>query len=150
MFTVRHESRIERVLGRGNRWELGGRDWASWNAAYGPKGADGFPVPLWDNETGKINKSVAEHYEKYDLTRILQKNWSTIGPKLGGKIHVWVGDADDYFLNNAVHRMKRVLEGRSSPKSDAVVLIEMRKPHSSGGWTDREMKQKMAERAGLR
>src|SRR5439155_5430713 len=97
---MRHEVRLETVLGRGGRWELGGRDWASWNAVYGPKGKDGKPVPVWDGKTGVINKSVVEHWKKYDLKLVIEKNWTTLGPKLaGGKVHVWVGDADDYFLN---------------------------------------------------
>ena len=44
-FTLRHEVQIERVLGRGDRWELAGRDWGSWNAVFGPHGDDGLPKP---------------------------------------------------------------------------------------------------------
>src|SRR5262249_8941199 len=58
--TVRHECQLERVLGRGGKWELGGRDWASWNAVYGPKGKDGLPVPLWDGKSGAIDKTVLD------------------------------------------------------------------------------------------
>ncbi len=43
--TVRHECQIERVLGRGDRWELSGKDWCAWNAVFGPRGADGLPAP---------------------------------------------------------------------------------------------------------
>ncbi|MFO0824828.1 MAG: hypothetical protein U0792_17205 [Gemmataceae bacterium] len=56
--SVRHECQLERVLRRGGQWELSGRDWASWNAVYGPKGKDGLPVPVWDGKTGAINKDV--------------------------------------------------------------------------------------------
>lgn len=151
MFTLRHECRIERVLGHGNRWELGGRDWASWNAAYGPRGEDGHPVPLWDGETGKINKSVLKHWEKSDLRLVAERNWETIGPKLaGGKINVWVGDADDYFLNNAVHRLKASLESRSNPPFDGHIQIDMRVRHTAGGWTRSQMLDAMAKRANLR
>jgi hypothetical protein len=151
VFTVRHENQLEVVLGRSGRWELSGRDWASWNATYGPKGSDGLPVPLWDGKSGKIDKSVLDHWKKYDLKLILEQNWKTLGPKLaGGKVHIWVGDADDYFLNNAVHLLKASLEKRTEPKFDGKILIEMRKPHSSGGWTDAQMRNEMAERAGVK
>src|SRR5206468_7953477 len=72
VFTLRHECRLEVVLGRGGRWELSGRDWASWNAAFGPHGPDGLPVPLWDGSTGAINKSRSEE-------RRVGKGWRARG-----------------------------------------------------------------------
>ena len=104
--SVRHECQLESVLGRGGKWELSGRDWASWNAVYGPRGQDGLPVPLWNGRTGAISRTVVEHWKKYDLKMVLEKNWRELGPKLAGKIHIWVGDSDDYFLNAAVRRLK--------------------------------------------
>ena len=148
IYTVRHECRIETVLGRGGRWELSGRDWACWNAVYGPRGKDGLPVPLWDGKTGTIDKSVLAHWEKYDLRLVAERTWKDLGPKLaGGKVHVWVGDADDYFLNNAVHRLKASLVARSETPFDGSVQIEMRRGHTSDGWTTKQMLDAMAERA---
>jgi hypothetical protein len=150
IYTVRHESRLERVLGRGGRWELSGRDWASWNAVYGPRGTDGLPVPLWDGETGAINREVVQHWEQYDLRRVLERNWPTLGPKLAGKIHIWVGDADDYFHNNAVHRLKAMLEKQTDPAFNGTILIDLRRGHGSGGWTQGQMLDAMAQRAGVK
>jgi hypothetical protein len=148
MLTTRHECHLERVLGRGGRWELSGQQWASWNAVYGPKGKDGYPVPLWDGATGAINPEVAKQWQSYDLRLALERNWKTLGPKLaGGKINIWVGDADNYFLNNAVHRLKATLDKLGAPKFDGQVLIQMRKPHMPGGWTKKEMLDAMAKRA---
>ena len=146
IYTVRHENQIERVLGRGGRWELSGRDWGCWNATYGPRGADGLPKPLWDGATGAIDKSVLDHWKKYDLRLRLTQDWPALAPKLAGKIHIWVGDADDYFLNNAVHRFKAATASLS-PKFDGEILIEMRKPHGSGGWSREQMLAAMAARA---
>lgn len=148
IYTVRHECRIEVVLGRGGRWELSGRDWACWNATFGPRGTDGLPVPLWDGRTGAVDKAVLKHWEKYDLRLVCERNWKDLGPKLaGGKVHVWVGDADDYFLNNAVHRLKASLAARSDPPFDGSIQTEMRRGHTSGGWTTRQMLDGMAARA---
>ena len=94
-----------------------GRDWASWNAVYGPKGKDGLPVPLWNGQTGAIDKNVVDHWKKYDLKLVLEKNWKELGPKLAGKVHIWVGDADDYFLNAAVRRLKDSTERLRNPNS---------------------------------
>jgi len=148
--TVRHEAQLDRVLGKGGRWELGGRDWSSWNAVYGPRGADGLPVPVWDGKTGAINKGVLDHWKKYDLTKHVVANWKVLGPKLaGGKVNVWVGDADDYYLNAAVHKFKSAVGLLRDPAFDGRVLIEMRATHSSGGWTRRERLDAMAARGGL-
>lgn len=148
--TVRHEVQLERVLGRGGHWELSGRDWASWNAVYGPRGKDGRPVPVWDGRTGKINKVVVEHWKRYDLKRVLEENWAILGPKLaGGKINVWVGESDDYFLNCAVHRLKESAAKLADPPFDGKITVELRKTHDHGGWTRKEMLDTMAKRAGL-
>jgi hypothetical protein len=147
MSTVRQEVLLERAVGRGGRWELCGLDWASWNAVYGPKGKDGLPVPIWDGVTGEINRSAVAHWKQYDLLQVLQSNWSTLGPKLaGGKINIWVGDSDDYFLNAAVRIMKDATAELNNPKFDGTILIEARRGHESGGWTRKEMLDAMADR----
>ena len=148
--TVRHEVLLERILGRSGKWELSGRDWASWNAVYGPRGSDGLPVPVWDGKTGAIDKSVMDHWKKYDLKRVLESNWKTLGPKLaGGKINIWVGESDDYYLNAAVHRLKNATATWKDPPFDGKIAIELRKTHVFGGWTRKDMMNAMAKRAGL-
>ncbi|HEX8200116.1 MAG TPA: alpha/beta hydrolase-fold protein, partial [Isosphaeraceae bacterium] len=104
-YTMRHECQMENVLGRGDSWTLSGGQWGSWNAVYGPRGPDGRPAAAWDPATGAIDPAVVAHWARYDLRRVLQDGWATLGPKLRGKLHIWVGEADDYFLNNAVHRL---------------------------------------------
>src|SRR5207237_8297802 len=99
--TVRHEVLMETVLGRANRWELSGKDWCAWNATFGPRGDDGLPKPLWDGKTGKIDRSVLEHWQQYDLRRGLQKNWPVLGPKLKGKLHIGVGEGADDFRHTS-------------------------------------------------
>lgn len=149
--TVRHEVQLERALGRGGRWELSGRDWACWNAVYGPRGPDRCPVPVWDAKTGKINRSVVDRWKQYDLKLVLEQNWKTLGPKLaGGKVNIWVGEADDFFLNAAVHRFKEAVAALKDPPFDGKILVEVRKPHDYGGWTRKERLDAMAARAGLK
>ena len=145
VYTVRHEAQLEKVLGRGGRWELGGQQWASWNAVYGPKGDDGLPKPLWNGATGNVDASVLKHWQKYDLRLQLETDWKRLGPKLAGKIHIWVGDADDYFLNNGVHRLKQSLAERTDPKFDGIIEIAPRRGHESG-WSTARVLDEMAER----
>ncbi len=141
--TMRHEVQREAVLGRGNNWALSGRDWASWNATFSPRGDDGLPVPLWDGRTGKINPRVAEHWQKYDLRLHLARNRATLGPKLRGKLRIWVGEADDYFLNNAVHLLDDFLK-TARPPFDAKITYAPRQDHNWRGLSEKEMIEQMA------
>jgi hypothetical protein len=143
-YTVRHECQLERVLGRGDRWELSGRDWCSWNAVFGPRGPNGLPVPLWDGRTGKINREVLEHWKKYDLRLVLEKNWPELGPKLRGKLHIWVGEADDYYLNNAVHLLDAFLR-RARPAADSMIVYRAGEGHSWRGLSEEEMMKQMSD-----
>jgi hypothetical protein len=121
---------------------LSGRDWGSWNAVFGPRGSDGLPRPLWDGATGKIDREVLEHWKQYDLRLVLEKNWATLGPKLNGKLRIWVGEADDYFLNNAVHRLDQSLR-RSRPKIDYRITFGPRQNHFWRGLTELQIMQEM-------
>ncbi len=147
VYTVRHECRLEQVLGRGGQWTLGGQQWASWNAVYGPRAADGSPVPLWDGTTGVFDRNVVKQWGKYDLRKHLEREWPTLGPKLAGKVHIWVGDADDYFLNNAVHRFQAAAKQLANPAFDGVIEIVPRMGHTSG-WGRAKVLDAMAARAG--
>ena len=102
-FTMRHELLMENVLGRGDSWTRSGQQWGAWNAVYGPRGEDGHPVPLWDTTSGAIDQAVTAHWEQYDLRLVLARNWPTLRPKIDGKLNLWVGEMDDYYLNEAVH-----------------------------------------------
>jgi hypothetical protein len=146
-YTVRHEVLLERVLGRGDRWALSGRDWAAWNAVFGPRGLDGLPRPLWDGETGKLDRGVVGHWEKYDLRLVLERNWRVLGPRLRGKLHVLVGEADDYFLNNAVHLLDRFL-ARARPAYEGKITYGMGGGHGWRGLTQKEMMAEMARAVG--
>jgi hypothetical protein len=149
-FTLRHEVQIEKVLGDGDRWELSGKDWCAWNAVFGPRGDDGKPRPLWDGKTGKIDRGVLEHWQQYDLRRVLARDWKTLGPRLRGKIHVWVGEADDYFLNNAVHLLDDFLSGAKPPYEGKITYASGR-GHDWRGQSEKDMVAEMAaaiEKAG--
>src|SRR4030095_9206409 len=105
--TMRREVGVENLLGHGNSYTLSGQQWGAWNAVFGPRGADGFPVSLWEPVNGKLDPVVAEHWRRYDLSLLLQRNWTTLAPKLRNKIHIAAGEADQYFLNNAVHLLEK-------------------------------------------
>jgi S-formylglutathione hydrolase FrmB len=125
VYTVRHECQVENVLGRGNRWWVSGKDWCAWNAVFGPRGPDGLPKPLWHPKSGAIDHSVTVHWRQYDLRLVLTKNWADLGPKLRGKMHIYAGDGDDYFLNNAVRRLEAALKSANPPFDGEIVFGPM-------------------------
>ena len=137
MLTVRREVSVENLLGRGNSYTLSGGQWGDWNAVFGPRGADGLPVPMWDSQTGKIDHAVAEQWKKYDLRIVLEQNWTTLGPKLRGKIHIAADEADGYFLNNAVHLLDHFLAS-ATPPFEGKIVYGMGKGH---GWFDLSLRQ---------
>ena len=103
----------ESVLGSKGR---SGDQWDIWQAVYSPSGEDGYPKPIWDRETGKIDKDVANHWkENYDLSYIMKRDWDKIGKDLEGKIHIYCGDMDNYYLNNAVVLTEEFLESTTDP-----------------------------------
>ena len=112
-YTVRDENHVERVLGAKGR---SGGQWDVWQATYSPMGPSGYPQPIWDKATGAIDPDVAQHWkENYDLRYILERDWATLGPKLEGKIHIYTGDMDNYYLNNATYLMEDFLESTTAP-----------------------------------
>ncbi len=106
-------NRLEAVLGDKSR---SGQQYDIWEATFSPMGEDGYPVRLWDKETGEIDPEVAAYWkENFDLRYILERDWESLGPKLEGKLHIYVGDMDNYYLNNAVYLAEQFLENTTNP-----------------------------------
>jgi hypothetical protein len=127
LYTMRDEVRFEDVVG--NRGRSAGQ-WAIWEAAYGPRGDDGYPQPIWDPHTGVIDHAVAAYWKQhFDLTDYLRRNWSRIGTQLAGRIHVAVGDMDSYYLEQATYLLHELLDTVTDPPAAASFEYGRRKPH---------------------
>jgi hypothetical protein len=124
------ENHYELVIGDKSR---GAGQWSIWEAAFSPIGEDGYPKPIWNKMTGEIDHQVAEYWkEHWDLRHYLEKNWASIGPILAGKLHIYVGDMDDYYLHNAVILLEDFLEKTKNPYYAGEVEYGDRKPHCWG------------------
>jgi hypothetical protein len=111
--TMEENNHYELVLGTKSR---SGEQWDIWEAVYSPQGDDGYPRRIFNKETGEIDREVANFWkENYDLRHILERDWATLGPKLQGKIHIYCGDMDNYYLNNAVYQMEAFLKKTRNP-----------------------------------
>ena len=131
LLTQRLMSQLEAVLGSKAR---SGQQFDAWDAAYGPIGSDGYPKRLWDRRTGVIDTSAVTWWRDkgYDLTDNMVRNWGTIGPSLAGKLHVYVGDMDNYYLNLAVYRMEDAASKLTNPRAD--FTFEYGRPMKPHGW----------------
>ncbi|MGQ0703012.1 MAG: hypothetical protein ACT4PM_07780 [Gemmatimonadales bacterium] len=128
--TLEQMNHRELALGTRSR---SGDQWDIWEAVYSPVGPDGYPKPIWDKLAGKIDRSVAEYWrEHYDLSHILRRDWKTLGPKLRGKLKIYVGDMDNYYLNNAVYLVEEFLKS-ADPPADAEVDYGDRAEHCWNG-----------------
>ena len=130
--TLEQANRLELVLGTRGR---SGGQWDVWQAVYSPVGADGYPRPIWDKRGGEIDPSVAAHWrENYDLGHILRRDWERgLGQKLRGKLHVYVGDMDNFYLNNAVYRVEEFLKSTRNPPYEGEVAYGDRAEHCWNG-----------------
>jgi len=131
---------IDTTMQENNHWELAlgthgrsGDQFDVWESVYSPIGDDGYPRRVWDRLTGEIDPVTVAHWkENYDLAHILQRDWPTLGPKLRGKLRLYVGDMDNYYLNNAVYGVEKFLRA-ANPPSDAVVDYGDRDEHCWNG-----------------
>jgi hypothetical protein len=126
--TMRGMSQLEEVLGSKGR---SCQQFEAWEAVYGPVGADGYPRPLWDKRTGKIDREVATYMRDhgYDLGAYMSKNWDSLGPRLKGKLHLYCGDMDNYYLNLAVYMLEDFLK-----TTNAGATFDYGRPMKGHGW----------------
>ena len=129
--TTQENNQYELALGDHGR---SGEQFDIWQAVYSPVGDDGYAKPIFDKQTGEIDHSVAEYWRQhYDLEAILERDWPTLGPKLEGKIHIYVGSDDTYFLNDAVYRMEDFLKSTRNPAYGGEVTYGPRAEHCWNG-----------------
>jgi hypothetical protein len=97
-----------------------GEQLGSFEAVFSPRGRDGAPVKLWDRDTGAVDPKVARAWRRYDISHTLRTRWKTLGPKLRGKLHVFCGDMDNFYLEGAVKRLQADLR-----KLGSVAQVEL-------------------------
>ena len=97
-----------------------GEQLGSFEYVFSPRGADGEPRKLWNRDTGAIDLEVAESWKKYDIGLNLRTHWKELEPKLKGKIHVYMGDRDTFYLEGAVKLLQKDMKAL---KADAVIEI---------------------------
>lgn len=121
MLSLREFIQYENVLGASNSYLNSGGQFSAHTALYSPQGEDGLPKPLFHPQTGEIDLEVAEYWKAYDLKLYAKKNWKELGPKLQGKIYIWMGDMDNFYLNTGTREFDEFIKNTKNPSSDAVI-----------------------------
>jgi Putative esterase len=117
--TMEEDNRAELAVGTHGR---GTGLWDAMQAVFSPVGDDGYPKPIWDKRTGVIDHEVATYWrDHYDLSYIMRRDWTTLGPKLVGKLHLTAGTSDQWYLANAVRYLEAFLKSTKDPAYDGSV-----------------------------
>ena len=103
--TFEQFAKMEAVIG-----PYGGQ-MASFDWVFSPRGPDGRPEPMFDRATGKVDPNVVAYWhDHYDIANIVTRDWATLKPNLDGKIHLYVGTADTFYLDGAAHKLQAVFQ----------------------------------------
>ncbi|KAF2831083.1 hypothetical protein CC86DRAFT_390784 [Ophiobolus disseminans] len=135
--TVANENHWELTFGTASR---SSNQWDIWNAVFGVQGYNNYPLEPWDKITGEVYPEAVEYWKPMDLSNYITSNWNTsrkLGKALAGRVYVYVGSWDNYYLNEGVMEFQK--------RTDAVggtgwanVTILPEKPHG-GNYQDREI-----------
>jgi len=145
MMLLKDFIQYENVLGWSDSYVTSGGQFSAHTALYSPKGDDELPKPLFDPESGDIDSIVAEHWKKYDMKLYAKENWAELGPKIQGKIYIWMGDMDNFYLNMATREFDNFIKTTENPSSDAEIIFTPLKGHCAN-FSHRNILEKMAEK----
>ena len=102
--TLQQFAQFENVLGPYGG-QFGSFDWV-----FSPKSPSGAPQPMFNRITGAVDPAVVAYWqEHYDLAHIVETDWPQRKDDLTGRIHLFVGTADTFYLDGAAHKFEAVL-----------------------------------------
>ncbi len=119
MFSFKQFALFDEVTGKVGA--LGTFDWV-----FSPRGPLGAPMHIMNPATGEQDPAVQKAWERWDVHKVLDAGWTTLGPKLKGKLHLFVGADDTFHLNES---MTLLCDFFKSKGSDAVCEIVPGKDH---------------------
>jgi hypothetical protein len=115
LLTFREYATFERTLG-----DLGG-NLSSFEATFSPRGPDGRPQPLFDRDSGLVDADVARAWSRYDIDLLVESRWKDLGPRLRGKLHLFVGDQDSFHLDGPARLLCRFLAAQGEGSACLIV-----------------------------
>jgi hypothetical protein len=138
---------VQATVALENHWELtfgtasrSSNQWDVWNAVFGVQGYNNYPLEPWDKITGEIYPEAVEYWKPFDLSNYITSNWNNsrnLGKNLAGRVFVYVGSWDNYYLNEGVMEFQKRTDAAGGP-GWANVTILPEKPHG-GNYQSREI-----------
>ncbi|CZT16150.1 uncharacterized protein RCC_01991 [Ramularia collo-cygni] len=122
--TVEQENHWELTFGTSTRSAL---QWDIWNAVFGVQGLNNYPLEPWDKVTGEIYPDAVEYWKQMDLTEHIITNWDNemnLGEVLKGRMFVYVGSYDTYFLNEGVEAFQKRVNAKGGEGWANVTILE--------------------------
>jgi enterochelin esterase-like enzyme len=138
---------VRATVANENHWELSfgtasrsSNQWDIWNAVFGVQGYNNYPLEPWDKITGEIYPEAVEYWKPMDLSNYITSNFNSsrnLGKALAGRVYVYVGSWDNYYLNEGVMEFqKRTDAAGGAGWANVTILPE--KPHG-GNYQAREI-----------
>ncbi|MFT7669187.1 MAG: S-formylglutathione hydrolase FrmB [Planctomycetota bacterium] len=118
----------------------------SFEGTFSPLLPDGTPRRVFDVESGEIDHEAAKAWKKYDISNTLLTGWDELRPNLKGKIHVYAGEIDTFYLEGAVERFQK-LAGEAGMLDDMVIEVIPDMTHSQHRPGFQDMVDTIGERA---
>lgn len=133
LMTARQENGMEHAIDPDGR---SGQQWDAWEAMFSPRDAkSGLPQPMFDPITGAIHTDVVEHWKKYDMARLIARDWQRYGPVMLQRVRLACGEEDSYYLNRAVSELMNKIDALEKaqplPKGDGYILMVPGADHGS-------------------
>lgn len=92
-------------------------------ALFSPRDpATGKPKPLFDKLTGEIDRDVAREWARFDICEWLRARPAVLASDaLRGKVHVFCGVEDNYYLNDACKSLQAIVASASCESDTSAV-----------------------------
>lgn len=135
--TVAQENHWELTFGTASR---SFNQWDIWNAVFGVQGYNNYPLEPWDKVTGEIYPEAVEYWKPMDLSDYVVSNWNNsrnLGENLAGRIYVYVGTWDNYFLNEGVQEFQKRTDAVGGAGWANITILPEKK--HGGNYQDREI-----------
>jgi len=145
LISIKDWVKFENVLGCSGTYIDSPQWFGIMTSLFGAKGVNGKPIPFFDRETGIIDTAAVGSWSRYDLLNYTIDNWEQLGPKLMGKIYIWIGTQDAVYSNNAVYAYQWYLSRTENPKSDAIIEFTPNAGHCSH-YSQRRVIEQIVER----
>ena len=101
-------------------------------------GRDGYPARAWDKRHGRDRPRGVRALARDGPARPRRAQLADARADLVGKLHIWTGDDDTYYLENAVKLLEQLVRGRSARPRQATIEYGYERPHCYTPFADNQ------------